>query len=140
MTMENDADREGGCFCGAVRFRASGPPEWVAHCHCRDCRRATGSPLTTYAGYGRENVNFTSGQAKQRQSSPGTWRGWCGDCGTPLFYRSERWPEEIHLFVATFEAPDSFQPQGHVYVREQLVWIHLSDSLPRFETTGVSSA
>ena len=140
MTSDNDLLRDGGCACGAIRFQATGAPKWVAHCHCVDCRRATGSPLTTYAGYLEENVSFARGQAKQRQSSPGTWRGWCGDCGTPLFYRSTRWAGEIHLFVATFDQPETFAPQGHVYVSEQLPWIHLGDDLPRLDTTGIATS
>ena len=40
----------GGCLCGAVRYEAGWPPNWSAHCHCRDCQRASGAAFATYAG------------------------------------------------------------------------------------------
>ena len=52
--MSAAAEHAGGCSCGAVRYRASGAPLWVAHCHCRDCQKNTGAPLATYAGFARE--------------------------------------------------------------------------------------
>ena len=40
-------------------------------------------------------------------------------------------PDEVHLFLCTFDEPESIQPEGHVYTAEQLVWLKLADSLPR---------
>jgi hypothetical protein len=36
---------EGGCLCGAIRYRVSGKPANTMICHCRTCRRAAGSPV-----------------------------------------------------------------------------------------------
>ena len=41
----------GTCLCGSVRFSASLPSKWVAHCHCTYCRRAHGAPFVTWAGF-----------------------------------------------------------------------------------------
>jgi hypothetical protein len=51
-------------------------------------------------------------------------------------FEGERWPEEIHLFAVSFEDPASLAPKGHVYVEEQLAWVHLADGLPRFAKTA----
>lgn len=128
--------REGGCLCKAVRFVAAGEPKWVAHCHCESCRRTTGSPFTTYAGFHRGQVSFHAGQARSYASSPGVKRGFCDRCGTPLAYEGARWPDEIHLFVATFDQPETFAPKAHVNTGEQLPWIHLDDGLPRLAATS----
>ncbi len=128
--------RGGGCQCGRVRFEAEGTPIWVAHCHCADCRKATAAALATYAGFLREKVRFPAGQPADYPSSPGVTRRFCPDCGTPISFESERWPEETHLFVCTFDDPESFEPQGHVYVSEQLSWLHLGDDLPRNQKTS----
>ena len=42
---------EGGCLCGAVRYRAFWPAYGITHCHCQTCRRASGAPFVTWAGF-----------------------------------------------------------------------------------------
>lgn len=128
--------RSGGCQCGRIRFEAQGKPIWVAHCHCADCRRATAAALATYAGFDKSQVRFTAVGPASYQSSPGVTRRFCPGCGTPISFESERWPEEIHLFVCTFDDPERFEPRAHVYTSEQLSWLHLGDDLPRYEKTS----
>ena len=124
--------RNGGCLCGAVRYRADGPPKWVAHCHCQSCRRQTGGAFATYAGFAADRFEFTQGAASARESSPGVTRRFCDACGTPLTYESERWPGEVHIHLGTLDDPGALSPQAHVYTDEQLPWLHLADNLPRF--------
>jgi hypothetical protein len=131
--------RNGGCLCGAVRFQADGPPNWVAHCHCSSCRRATGAPMTTFAGFARERVTFVRGAPKTFNSSPGVTRGFCGACGTPLSFQGERWPGELHLFVATFDDPAQLTPQAHVNIAQRVPWLEIHDDLPRYSNIPGSS-
>ena len=136
--MTSDAGN-GGCLCGAVRFQTDGAAKWVAHCHCNSCRRTTGAAMTTYAGFARGHVKFVKGAVKAFASSPGVSRGFCATCGTPLSYEGERWPDEIHLFVCTFDDPASFRPQAHVYTAEQLPWLQIDDDLRRYAKTAGAS-
>ena len=126
----------GGCRCGDIRFEVEGQPGFVAHCHCADCRAATSAAFSTYAGFGQRNFRLTRGQPRRYQSSVGVVRSFCGTCGTPLTFESVRWPEEVHILVGSFDRPQDFIPTGHVYVAEQLPWIHLADNLPRYDTTS----
>ena len=63
----------GGCLCGAVTFVASGPPKWVAHCHCSMCRRAHGAAFVTWVGMPAERVSIAdpAGHFMSYASSPG---------------------------------------------------------------------
>ena len=133
---ESALEWEGGCLCGAVRYKALGTPRWVPHCHCRSCRRATGAALATYAGYERRDFAYTAGAPTVFRSSPGVTRSFCERCGTPLSYESSRWPGEVHVFVCTFDTPEGFTPEAHVFVAEQLPWVHLNDDLPRYRATS----
>jgi len=117
--------RTGGCLCGAVRFEASGPPNWVAYCHCGSCRRATGAPVAAYAGFPAAAVRFVSGAPAQFASSTGVSRGFCGRCGSPLSFVGERWPGEIHLHLGSFDRPD-LVPTAEAFALERLPWLHLS--------------
>lgn len=138
MSTDADVVRTGRCLCGAIRFRATGAPKWVAHCHCQSCRRQTASAFTTYAGYRADAVAFEGPAPARFASSPGVERSFCPRCGTPLAFTGDRWPDEIHLFLATFEDPMSLTPKAHVNTAEQLGWIHLDDGLPRL--AGMSAA
>jgi hypothetical protein len=116
--------RTGGCQCGAVRFEAHGPPKFVANCHCRHCRRATGAPFSTWVGYLTEKVSW-QGQRAIFESSPGVQRGYCAACGTPLSYSGQKWAGETHLLVGAFDEPEQFVPTGDAFAEEKLPWTQL---------------
>ncbi|MEA2783469.1 MAG: hypothetical protein QOK29_5013 [Rhodospirillaceae bacterium] len=131
MALTTGAEQIGHCLCGAVRYRVSGEPLWVAHCHCESCRRATSAAFVTYAGFRRENFEFTAGEPAEYHSSPGVTRRFCPGCGSPLTYEGARWPGEVHILVCSLDDPAIFQPSAHVQADEQLPWLHFADGLPR---------
>ena len=123
----------GRCLCGRLQFTLRGEQLWVAHCHCESCRRSTGSAVATFVGYNKDQLTYTRGERKFHQSSPGVYRGFCPDCGTPMTYESDRHPGEVHLYVSTLDNPAEFVPQVHVFYGERIPWMELEDELPRFE-------
>lgn len=123
---------DGGCACGALRYRTTGSPFWSMHCHCASCRHATGSPMTSFFGMGRGQVTW-EGTRRFYNSSHGVTRGFCDTCGTPMMYMSTRWPGEVHLYAATLEYPSLYRPTAHVHWAESLPWICIADDLPRHE-------
>jgi hypothetical protein len=122
----SDAEHAGGCLCGAVRYRASGAPSWIANCHCASCRRATGAPLTTYAGFAAERFAWTAGAPLRFSSSPGVTRSFCGRCGTPLTYEGARWPDEVHVLIGSMDQPQDFPPKRDAFAEERLPWAQLA--------------
>ena len=129
------APLQGGCLCGAVRYRIDALPKWIGYCHCTSCRRSTGAPVTTFVGASAESVSFTCGKRERFASSPGVQRGFCARCGTPLTYEGERFPGEIHFYVSTFDEPQTLRPEFHVYHEERLEWLDIADPLPRHAAT-----
>lgn len=132
-----EALTEGHCLCGAVRFAFWGAPTAVYHCHCESCRRATSSPMTTWMLVSKAAFRFTLGAARIYSSSPGVQRGFCGECGAPLFYENDKTPNDIDLYAASLSAPTRLPmpPSRHVYAGEQLPWFEVHDTLPRYRTT-----
>lgn len=120
-----DAPHTGHCLCGAVRFTAHGAPKWVSYCHCESCRRQTGAPVTAYAGYESRKVEWTGAKPSAYGSSPGVTRGFCGRCGSPVYYQGARWPGETHLHLGLFDTPD-IVPTGQAFAEERLPWLHLT--------------
>ena len=80
------ADRAGGCLCGAVRFTASPKGHEVGVCHCGMCRRWSAGPFLAMECVGSVRIDDTASLGIYR-SSEWAERGFCRQCGTPLFYR-----------------------------------------------------
>jgi hypothetical protein len=123
------------CLCGDVTLDATLPSKWVAHCHCSLCRRAHGAAFVTWVGM--DTARCVIGDEKQRLrwyvSTPGAERGFCGHCGTMMFFRSERWPGELHVALAHFTTPVDRMPQVHAHWDDHVQWADVDpeDGLPR---------
>ena len=115
----------GRCHCGRVRFVARFPSRFCAHCHCESCRRAHGAAFVTWIGFASAQVEVTAGADRlaTHVSSPGTRRRFCTDCGTKLFFDSDRWPGEIHVPLAAFDEPVDRAPSGHAFAAEHVAWL-----------------
>lgn len=138
--MTNSAGaHQGRCLCGAITFAYEGKPLWVAHCHCESCRRATASPVTTFLGVASDGFRWSGGEPATFASSPGVTRSFCGRCGSPLAYEAEKFPGEVHLYVATLDDPNAIEPTGHVHVAERIAWFEVHDELPRYAHGGSAS-
>ncbi|MDY0885091.1 GFA family protein [Dongia soli] len=122
--------QSGGCLCGRIRYRLLAPPIWTGYCHCTSCRRSTGTVGVAYAGFHNRDVEFDKEPATFN-SSPGVRRSFCPTCGTPMVYRSTRWPDETHILVGSMDNPEACPPANHFHASEQVSWLRLEDSLPR---------
>jgi len=122
---------EGGCYCGAVRYRFQVRPLAVSHCHCAMCRRVTGAPFITWITITPETFAWTAKTPAEFESSPEARRGFCATCGTTLSFRSVEHPEEIDISAATLDDPEQVTPDDHLWSGSKLSWIHMEDGLPR---------
>ncbi|SHI07589.1 GFA family protein [Marivita hallyeonensis] len=120
----------GHCLCGACAFTLTGPHNWVGHCHCESCRRATASAMTTWIGQENGRWQMTGATLRSHQSSPGVERGFCGTCGSPLYFRTDRYPNETHFYAALLETPDAVVPEAQYHADERVAWVHLAGALP----------
>jgi len=131
------ASARGSCLCGDVGFVAALPSKWVAHCHCSRCRRAHGVPFVTWAGFVADAVTIADERSQLRwhAGQEGGMRGFCGRCGSPMFFRSERWPGELHVARALFLEPIDRAPQAHVFYETHVDWAPVEDALPKKSST-----
>ena len=122
---------EGGCLCGAVRYRASGPATNPTLCHCRSCRRASGAPMVAWVTFPRAGFVFTGAEPVRYRSSPPVERSFCGRCGTPIGYARDDEPETLDVTTTSLDRADDFPPADHTWTRDSLAWIESLDELPR---------
>ena len=127
----SDAVREGGCLCGRVRYRCTGPGFDAGYCHCRSCRRASGAPYVAWVTFRNEDFTLT-GEAAVHRSSPAVVRRFCPACGTPLTYAHCDAPGQLDVTIASFDDPGSFEPAYHIWLDHALPWVALDDGLPRY--------
>jgi hypothetical protein len=127
---------EGGCLCGAVRYRVEEEPLVSAVCHCRTCRKAASAPTLPFLTFPTQQFAFTRGTPADFHSSPGVTRSFCGRCGSPLTYRNDDEPERIDVMTCTLDDPEAFPPIYHIWVSHKLAWLRLADGLPAYDTTA----
>lgn len=123
---------EGGCLCGAVRYRAYGAAYGITHCHCKTCRRASGTPFVTWAGFDTDKITFTKGGPAAYKSSPKVTRTFCGECGTALTYQRADMPGSIDVTLGSMDEPEMLTPEDHTWMESRLSWIILDDQLPKY--------
>ncbi len=124
---------EGGCSCGAIRYRAVGRPTSSMVCHCDSCTRASGATAVAWVTFQTHAFRFERGDTAAFHSSPPVTRRFCGSCGTPLTYEHVKRPSEIDVTTRTLDDPEAFPPSYHAWVGDAPRWSRPTDSLPAFE-------
>ena len=123
----------GGCHCGAIRYETADEAVHHALCHCTDCRKCAGAPAVAWALAPVGQVKIT-GEPVWYASSEHGRRGFCGGCGTGLFYTNEViFPGQIDVQSATLDDPDAIPLQGQIQTAERIGWMGGLDHLPSFE-------
>lgn len=130
--MYNDnMNATGQCLCGAVRFEIA-PTKEVHICHCKMCRRwGNGLPL---AGVNTKVTLQQSDLLRWWKSSPWGERGFCGQCGSSLFWRSSN-IEQWGVAVGALDDDSELQICGHIFVDDKPRFYDFTDDTPR--QTGV---
>jgi len=123
---------EGGCLCGALRFRADDRPIATGYCHCSLCRRSTGAPVLAWASFPVAVFAYTKGSPAIYESSARGHREFCKLCGTQICYRETDAATTVDLNVGCMDDPSAFAPQYHIYTKDRIGWFDTADDLPRY--------
>lgn len=131
-----DTTLTGGCACGAVRYTSTAAPVLTAHCHCRDCKRASGAAYATVCAVPRAAFRVDQGETRSYRSigdsGHGVVRHFCPTCGAPLFSDVEVAPDLSFLRVVSLDDPAVVTPTAHVYCASAQPWDTHPDGLPAF--------
>lgn len=124
---------EGGCFCGAVRYRVEGPPSDAGWCHCRMCQRTVGAPVVPWGTWPADRFAWLRGEPRTFASSPKGERTFCATCGTSLTFVDPSEPGSVDVTLASLDDPAAFPPEHHIWTMSRVPWLELADDLPRHE-------
>ena len=122
----------GHCQCGRVRFTATNAPTETELCHCSMCRRAVGNIHMASVSVARADVRW-EGEPATYASSPIATRGFCGVCGTPLFFAYDD-SARIDVMAGAIDQADMLRPATHFGVESRLEAFRALDGLPEART------
>lgn len=132
----NELVRDGGCLCGAVRFRAAGKPGHVCTCACKMCQRHTGAPIAAWATFPLASVTWSGAPRRVRASSAIARRSFCGECGSALTWEGETQPGEIDLAVGAFDDNTDLAPDFHLWCEARPPWFDTTDDKKRYRRSS----
>ena len=127
----HDTSAEGGCLCGAVRYRVSGEPVATTLCHCRSCRRASGGTNVAWAVFDKADFEWLAGEPADFSSSPGIHWLFCGACGSLVGYRRASRPDHVDITTGTLDEPERFPPAVEIWLDHKIGWETLNPDLPK---------
>ncbi len=121
---------EGGCHCGALRYRLQADLGDVAHCHCSICRRVSGGTLVTWVTLPLAGFQWLAGSPQRYMAPPSCSRYFCGNCGAHVALVTAHSPETIDVTVATLDHPERVRANRHIWVGSRLPWLQVDQGLP----------
>ena len=128
---------EGGCACGAVRYRLRSGPMFVNCCHCSDCQRQVGSAFVINAIIETDRIEILSGETAATTLPTDSGRPHdvhrCTVCGTALWSDYGRRKVMSFLRATTLDDRDALSPDAHIFTRSKLPWVNLPPDVPAFD-------
>jgi hypothetical protein len=129
---------EGGCSCGAVRYRLATGPMFVHCCHCLDCQRQTGSAFVLNALIETDRIEVLSGRPAPVQVPTDSGRPHlihrCPACQVAVWSDYGGRPALRFVRVGTLDDPSALKPDVHIYTRSRQPWVAVPADTPAFET------
>jgi hypothetical protein len=138
--MDPAIGKNGGCQCGSIRYRLSGPAKMLYACHCSDCQKQSSSAFGMSLIMNRTDVDFTRGGEQLK-----TWdtRGedgrlkrcaFCPRCGSRIYHASEPEDETISIKAGSLDDTRWLRPVAHIWLQSAQPWLDIEDAgTQRFE-------
>ncbi|MCH7961273.1 MAG: GFA family protein [Planctomycetes bacterium] len=128
---------EGGCYCGALHYKAEGEALFKAQCHCRECQYGSGGGPNYAMALPEAGFEYTKGRPKtfsRTDLENPVKRDFCGDCGTQILSRAPGMPGAVILKVGTLDDPSLYDgPQMAIYTIDKQSFHHLPEGIATFE-------
>ncbi len=117
----------GSCLCGAIRYAINGPLRPVIACHCAQCRKTSGHHVAATSAL-REAVKI-EGAVTWYQSSGTARRGFCGTCGSNLFWDGPG--THLSIFAGTLDGDPGVRLAGHIFCADKGAYYDIDGDLPK---------
>ena len=119
--------KEGGCQCGALRYRVNGEPIALAVCHCRECQRQSGSAFGMSLVVPKDSFQLLSGEPKTFTRTADSGRSvvcaFCAACGTRIYHEPSRMRDTLNIKPGTLDDTSWLAPSVHVWTKSKQPWV-----------------
>ena len=122
----------GGCLCGAVTNSIAGPLRDVVACHCGQCRKTSGHFVAATAALTRDLTITDTGALRWYRSSAEAEWGFCGVCGSSLFWRRID-GDEVSIMAGGLEGPTGLTISSHIFIQDAGDYYDLPDGVETLE-------
>jgi hypothetical protein len=135
MSDRRELPLEGGCTCGAVRYRLTSAPLFVHCCHCRWCQRETGAAFALNAMIESEHVVLLRGEPRVVDTPSNSGKGQkiarCPVCSIAVWSNYAGAGDAVRFVrVGTLDTPDALPPDIHIFTASKQPWVILPTGIP----------
>ncbi|MCB1051142.1 MAG: GFA family protein [Acidobacteria bacterium] len=123
----------GGCFCGVVTYRVSGPLQDARSCHCSRCRKVFSAQASAYALVNPADFEWTQGKnlLTAYVNQAGVGYQFCSVCGSTL---CGIFQGQIHgIMLGCVDGDPGIKLQRHIYVGSKAKWEEIAAGIPQYE-------
>jgi hypothetical protein len=117
---------EGGCLCGAVRYRIDQEPKLADICHCAMCRKSAGAAFIAWIAVPFSGFHWTKGKPVAYQSSKDATRHFCERCGSQLAMMGGTNADLVGVLIGSLDEPERFTPTAEGWTSVKLPWVKLA--------------
>jgi hypothetical protein len=125
----------GGCACGAIRYECSAEPIAMINCHCRDCQRSSGTAFSSVVVVPVSAVKLLNSEPKHHavraESENIVRRGFCCECGSPLFADSSARSDILAIKAGSLDDPSWFKPTVDIWTASAQPWDYMNPDLAK---------
>ncbi len=135
MTNKEAKISTGGCYCGAVQYQVKGPLRDVINCHCSQCTRLNGN-YGSHSKARKVNISITKDEGLTWfQISDTARRGFCGKCGSGLFWEQYQ-QNATGIIAGSLDRPTDLKTIGHIFVSDKSDFYEINDDIQQFQASS----
>src|ERR1700687_746147 len=133
----------GSGLCGGVQFEIQRAVARFERCHCRRCRKASGSAFAATIGVRTEDFHLLGGQdliatydAPILRQPPPYSATFCKRCGSPVPNPDPN-SEWFEVPAGVLDDDPALRPDKHILVDLKAPWFEITDALPQLDKTAL---
>lgn len=126
---------QGSCLCGSVQYQIVGKLSDFGYCHCKSCRKASGSAYGANIGVKRVDLQLSDPNSclNEYESTPGKLRTFCCNCGSPLYAYLRSSPSVVRIRLGSLDTRLGKTAKAHTFVSDKADWDVIEGPLPQFD-------